>query len=349
MFCEPAVDTVGVLRDDAEVDVAVGRVLACRAAPEQDHQGDPPDEGLDQIVQIGERGCDLQLADEAAPEVRPVVDVPAPLRPDQVVPVRERSQSLARGPGAEPGRAGDLADKELLAVPPAEMDEEAPAGSGDDVRGAEHMFVYANDGGMNLAPGSERARHRRGPGRLEVLSWTHGTGAERNEKGATTIGLSKGPAIVTAIINVQPCYTECCATGVRYLVVRIDEMPRICLDRIGEAQQCRQQRCMAARGSARRRLSISEIVVRVLEETAAPVVNRRSDRESPPAVRTSSRTTCHWPLYVLYEGGGSLPVRPGGYPGVEAAMERQGDVDDRDRLRVGRNEGFLHSPWNRLW
>ena len=29
----------------------------------------------------------------------------------------------------------------------AELDEEAPAGSGDDVFGAEHVFVYANNGG----------------------------------------------------------------------------------------------------------------------------------------------------------------------------------------------------------
>jgi len=35
------------------------------------HQGDLSDEGLDLVIKIGERGPDLQLADEAAPEVRP--------------------------------------------------------------------------------------------------------------------------------------------------------------------------------------------------------------------------------------------------------------------------------------
>ena len=66
------------------------------------------------------------------------------------MPGREEAQGFADGADAEPHGAGDLADECVLPVPAAEVDEKAAGRCRDDVRAAEHMFQYANDGLLNL-------------------------------------------------------------------------------------------------------------------------------------------------------------------------------------------------------
>ena len=146
---------------------------------------------------------------------------------------------------------------------------------------------------MNLGPGSEGliAATARAGWRSCLVCTGRYRGVRRRE-GASAIAIVEGPTVVTAIGHVQPCCTRCCTTRMRDSMVRIGEMPRICRDRIGEVQPCRQQRSMAGRGSTRRRLSVPEIVVRVLEKIAAPAATCRLGRKSLPTARTTSRTTC---------------------------------------------------------